>query len=370
MDANQQARLNNFDLLRLFAAIQVVIFHVSAHLKVSYDPSPLKWLIDLLGLFPGVPMFFAISGFLISKSYESKRDDLSGYFTNRALRIFPGLWICFAVSLITMLALGGLELSNLPTPSFLAYFVGQLSIVQFFTPSYLRDYGVGNPNGSLWTIPVELQFYVAIPVLYALGRSLKARSFDAVLSAVAIVSFGVGVFIEARDSGVAKILGISFLPHIWVFIVGVLVQRNFAQVHHHLVGKGLLWLSGFVVLKLLALKSGIAGAELATGAILAVATISLAYSSRDLSHRVLKGVDVSYGVYLYHMVIVNALVETGNVGPGFPVIAAYGLTVLAAVLSFLLVERPALALKNRFKPRVVKSGVVDNEAEREPVLLK
>mgnify|MGYP001238677287 CR=1 FL=1 len=62
MDLKNSTR-NNFDLLRLFAALQVALEHSSVHLQHSYA------ILDMLALFPGVPIFFFLSGYLIFGSY-------------------------------------------------------------------------------------------------------------------------------------------------------------------------------------------------------------------------------------------------------------------------------------------------------------
>ena len=80
-------RVNNFDLVRLLAALQVAVVHALMHLK------PTGSFVHIaragLELFPGVPIFFVISGLLISKSYEQS-DSIRDYYRNRCLRIFPG----------------------------------------------------------------------------------------------------------------------------------------------------------------------------------------------------------------------------------------------------------------------------------------
>ena len=81
---------NNFDLLRLFAAFQVAFSHSSVHLEHSV---PFFWF---LSLFPGVPIFFFLSGFLIYGSYQSSsnsRNQTLNFYSKRFLRLFPGLWV-------------------------------------------------------------------------------------------------------------------------------------------------------------------------------------------------------------------------------------------------------------------------------------
>lgn len=55
---------NNFDLVRLFAAIQVLMGHSISHLQLGTESS-------ILTFFPEVLMFFVISGFLITRSFDN-----------------------------------------------------------------------------------------------------------------------------------------------------------------------------------------------------------------------------------------------------------------------------------------------------------
>jgi peptidoglycan/LPS O-acetylase OafA/YrhL len=84
---------NNFDLIRLFAAAQVAVSHAADWMHV-----PLPWL-NILGYFPGVPIFFFISGYLIYQSYANIKtpDRLRVFTINRILRLFPALSICIVV---------------------------------------------------------------------------------------------------------------------------------------------------------------------------------------------------------------------------------------------------------------------------------
>ncbi|WP_437810444.1 acyltransferase family protein [Sorangium sp. So ce1078] len=344
-------RENNFDLVRILAAVQVAIFHASAHLQL---PPEGVWaqLARVFQVFPGVPIFFVVSGFLISASYERKQE-LRPYLRARLLRIYPALWICFAVSLLVACAFGFLPLDVVFSPKFAAWCVAQVTFVQFFNPSFLREFGVGVLNGSLWTIPVELTFYVCVPALYALLVRGRARpTSNALLAVVALASFAVGY---AMDTGVfgpprsfqQRLVQATIAPHLHLFMLGMLAQLNWDAVERLVRGRFLLWVVPYTVLAMALHEQLVAGPLLTALArvLLAGTVLSGAFSARSLSAKVLRHQDVSYGFYLYHMVIINAFVEKGLVGRPMYLLAALGIAVIAALASWRLVEKPMLALK-------------------------
>jgi peptidoglycan/LPS O-acetylase OafA/YrhL len=81
--------------------------------------------------------------------------------------------------------------------------------------------------------------------------------------------------------------------------------------------------------------------------LLAAVVLAGAFTRHELAARLLRGHDISYGLYLWHMIVINALVELGLLGAWRHVALAAVLAVLAAMLSWRLVERPALSLKRR-----------------------
>ncbi|MBA3736312.1 MAG: acyltransferase, partial [Actinobacteria bacterium] len=140
-------RSNNFDFLRLFAAASVVITHSIANL----DGTSFLWLDgDQQAFFyDGVPMFFILSGYLVYRSAQQNYDagrPKRAYLRNRALRVLPAIAVYFAIVVIVEL---------------LFYGVPAVSALKW--PSSLWR-GIHFPNGSLWTIPVEISFYLAVPV--------------------------------------------------------------------------------------------------------------------------------------------------------------------------------------------------------------
>ena len=86
------------------------------------------------------------------------------------------------------------------TPDWLLWWARQMSIFQGFKPAFLEPLSTGL-NGSLWTIPIELQFYVVLPVLYGILR-LRRRLGNMRLLAIALASLAVQLLIVSGHRSV------------------------------------------------------------------------------------------------------------------------------------------------------------------------
>jgi peptidoglycan/LPS O-acetylase OafA/YrhL len=308
---------NNFDLLRILAALQVAIVHVAGF--------------RLATIFPGVPVFFVISGFLVSESFENA--PLQTYFLNRALRILPGLWMCIAVSIVIVSL-------NVPIDwgQFWPWLLAQMTVAQSYNPPFLSTFGTGVLNGSLWTIPVEMQFYLLVPVLYRFRLNLP------VMIGIGILMYWVFLYWIGHGT-LFTMVSLTSLPYVYMFLVGVFLQRNRPLVQKYLVGHWPWWLAGYLIIELVTRQLGlyIAGNYLNpfSAITLACLVISLAHT-KPVRIRY----DLSYGVYLYHTPILNLFIAHGR-STGFGVVEIMGVTVALAWLSSVLIERPALRLKRR-----------------------
>ena len=110
--------------------------HAIAGLGIAAPAWPLRAITDL---FPGVPIFFFISGFLISKSFE-KNSVVREYALNRFLRIYPGLAACFLVSLASVWFTGYFATIDVSPTAMLLWAGAQLSIAQFYNPEFMQHY--------------------------------------------------------------------------------------------------------------------------------------------------------------------------------------------------------------------------------------
>jgi len=356
-------RDNNFDLLRLLAALQVVYFHVYLHLHVEL-PWRLSAINGIVSLFPCVPIFFVISGFLVSRSYERSPDAWS-YARNRFLRLYPGLWTCLAFSLVLVWAFGFLSKEFVLSYRFAAWLITQLTFLQDYNPPEFRGFGTGVVNGSLWTIPIEVSFYAVLPLLYSARRRIAELRVAWLLCSGLILAsyatyFVVTVVGDRETNFLLKLLDVTLAPHLFLFLTGVLVQRYWDRVSVFFEGRLALWTVPVLVLGwthrdiVLGLKAGSLPGLLelvafATGALsrLALAgwTLAFAFSHRSWSATLLRHNDLSYGVYIYHALVLNSFLELGWTRRPVFLVAAAAITLASAWLSWRFVERPALARK-------------------------
>ena len=355
-------RSNNFDLIRLIAALQVVIAHAIGHTPLldtlsGWQRTTFDWFLK----FPGVPVFFVISGFLIARSYERSMDDPLGYAWRRCLRIFPALWICLIATVAVLAGFGILTSEFVRSGTFWGWLAGQATFVQFFNPEQFRGFGIGVANGALWTITVELQFYLFIPLMYLtlLGR-WRGRIANLLLLILFSVSFLTYCRLDLEMNGPGgyaatpmlwKLIFVTLAPHLWMFLLGIAIHRHFEGLRRWLEGKFLLHLVLYVALLVASAlwtterSFAFYALELPARGVLALATIAAAYSARGLAGRMLRGTDISYGVYIYHSIVINVLVELGWMNSLLSVVWVVLITGLLAWLSWTVIEKPALSLK-------------------------
>ena len=172
-------RRNNFDALRLIAALSVVFSHSFLIAEGSEANEPFVWLSGnqcILGLV-GVFVFFVISGYLVTESWC--RSPLPGHFAlRRGLRIYPGLMVNVALCalllgpLVTSLPLG----AYFSSPELRDFVVKTVTLNPgpLALPGVLfADNAVGlHINGSLWTLRYEIMMYLMI-VMLGMARLLR-----------------------------------------------------------------------------------------------------------------------------------------------------------------------------------------------------
>lgn len=355
----EDQRINNFDLIRLFAASQVMLLHVANHIKLQPEFSCFK---AFLATFPGVPIFFTISGFLITASIF-KNPNISFYFRNRYLRIYPALYLCFILTFIILHLTGVLSSPSVHNKDILLWsFLSIFTIYPNITPPSIKNLLITNdPNGSLWTIPIEIQFYLLIPILYLLFKKNSSKVNNYVLLVLIIVSLLLNFFRKSWENVFDypvfwRFFACSIFPYFWNFGFGMILYLNWEKIRDFFKDKFIIWgivyLASYLVFKYLATNNMVIDYILAniTKFVLSCMVISLAYSHTYLS-KILKRNDISYGVYIYHMPVANFFIlywGIDRIGNPLFYISILATVLIISFLSWKMIEYPSLKLK-RYK---------------------
>ena len=341
---------NIFGLLRLIAALAVVVSH-SVHLAGA--PENAEPLAGLTGFSLGehaVHVFFTISGVLIAASLMRSSSILT-YLRARALRLLPGLALCV---LLTALVAGPL-LTQLPTLAYahdtgvVRYIALSLGLITANAP--LPGVFTHNPvpdivNLPLWTLKYETMCYLGLALLGFAGimRSRRLATLALVLLLVAWVA--VAAFPEHLQVGSTLL---SFLRLAFSFGLGTLAYLWRDRLPLHWFGVAG---SFFVMAALLGTRLQAPADQI----FVAYGTLWAASLPAGWLGAATRKNDLSYGVYIYDWLIAQALL---SLMPGLtqPVLLAMTLALLMpmAALSWFLIEKPALGLKQR---KVAKPAVL------------
>jgi peptidoglycan/LPS O-acetylase OafA/YrhL len=329
---------NNFTSLRLLAATVVIWFHSFALTLHAPEEPVFRFIAPLpdLGLL-GVLAFFAISGFLVTKSFTERRAPMD-FVLARVLRIYPGL---IAASLFTVLV--GAIYSKVPLHRFVASPITLDYLLHTPFGWELRDVLPGvfttNPfpnamNGSLWTLPLELKMYFGCFAAGLLSLLYRQWAFNACFAAgIAFFHFYPELFPINPGLWAARQLGLAFAAGSLIWVNSDRLPLNLPTI---LLAAGLLVISPHTSL--------FAGLFVASFTYLVLA--AALYPPFRL--RLPQPGDYSYGLYIYAFPVQQAIIAMW--APLHPVTLfalALPITLILAVASWHLIERPALRLKSR-----------------------
>lgn len=340
-------RRNNFDVLRLLAASFVLFSHSYA---LTANAEPFAGISGWTFGEVGVVMFFAMSGFLIAKSW-SEQPRLRPFAVKRGLRLLPALVVAVSVTvfvigpLFTVLPLT----SYFTDPTTWLYLVRCSLLITFAgtLPGVFED----NPypdavNGSLWTLPVEACCYAMAAALGSLGllrRSGVLVAFSCVL-VLCITPLSPFTIAPAGGTTSGNLTLVIMLGA--TFVLGSLAYSVRARLH-------LSWII-LVVLMVLWIATWGGGWTPATGVpAIAFAVLVLAFRTPAWLRRLTAPGDVSYGIYVYAFPVQQSVAAIWGPGlsPLLMMAIAFPVTYGLAFVSWRLVERPALALKRLVAPR-------------------
>lgn len=180
--------LNNFDFVRLIAAITVIIGHSIFVLDLD-ETEIIGYSLGVRAIHgSAVNVFFTLSGYLICKSYV-RNPDIRRFLKNRCLRIFPGLIFSVLITyilicpLFTSLAIGDYFLINK------SYLLNAFLYFNEFKMHHVFDQAndVNYVNRSLWTLKHEFSLYLVV-LLLGLTRVLNTIMFPIIYTIYSLLN--------------------------------------------------------------------------------------------------------------------------------------------------------------------------------------
>jgi peptidoglycan/LPS O-acetylase OafA/YrhL len=342
--ADTGGRSAGFDYLRIVLAAAVVLWHsfTTAYgngFAYSFLTTPWRPVVAVI-----VPMFFALSGWLVAGSLF--RNSLPSFIGLRAIRIVPALAVETLLSafvlgpLLTTVALS----TYLTSPVFFKYLCNVIGWIHYQLPGLFLTNPVANRvNGQLWTVPWELWCYASLLIAGWL-RIAKARTVFLGLTVLGTIGlFLFEVFVRHggmdQENGVAPpALLMGFLSAVAIFLWRDKLPWSTT------------WAIASAVLLVGLLL--IPGGDYLIGFPAAYVTIWLGLLNPK-KEGFLKSADYSYGLYIYHYAIQQALVFSFVWARQWYIVfpATFVITGAFAAFSWHLIEKPALGLR-RHLPHV------------------
>lgn len=348
MPRGTQERLDSVQMLRAIAALAVIWSHSTLEL-LRFTDVDLRTFSSLSSMGRiGVDIFFVISGFVmvyVSSRHFQKTGEVSRFVLRRIIRVVPVYW--FYTSLMLGVALAAPRLLRDFEFSWL-HVAASYFFIPWPTPG---DDGFHPLLGIGWTLNYEMFFYFLFAPFLLFAREKAVLALAGLFLCIALAG-------QALDPEAAAFWFWS-RPIILEFVAGALLALAFLRgwrlnrlLATVVMAIGLGWI---VCVAEYWNQGGLDARLFVTGvpSILIVASVTLREASNTYGATSLFRLgfirlgDASYSLYLVHMFVIRALTKILSpdaLGAAYPFVymaAVFSICVLAAIISYRFIERPA-----------------------------
>lgn len=358
-------RHNNFNTIRIAMALLVVWSHSFALYFGTEANEPISRLTNGVANAGeiAVDVFFMVSGFLITQSWERSRSWWS-YLRKRVARIYPGYMVATALCAFVLLPI---YIHQRYTPALAAKTIGLNLLLQGYFPAkdvFLRN-PVTAPNGSLWSIPFEFWCYIGVLILGV--ATLLRRRLALVAFFVVIIAVKIWLDVTGREPGGGIVGLIIGWPYIWFRMLPCFLVGTLAYLYRERLPRSATLLIAALTAFLLAAHFSLTrllAQDVLLPIVVAYAMLYLAFAVR-MPDAARFG-DFSYGSYLYAYPIQQIFKAEFSLGfPAFVTLSMIS-TLAAGALSWYGVERYFLSHASTARPAAVKPPPVNNVAGSAP----
>lgn len=334
---------NNFNLLRLTFALMVAVYHAITLPGLAGWEQAEGWTSVLAEI--GVQGFFVLSGYLVWASLE-RSPTLGLYAEKRARRLLPGYVTVVVVCAVAAVILAPAARNELSAVA--GYLGWNLAFLNFMAPGLPGVFEANRfseINGALWTLKIEVMFYLILPLLaWVLKRAGTHRWM--LLVAIYVAAEAWRLVLEqmgAQQGGIWIELSRQLPGQMSFFATGIALCAWRDDLN---------WRSMLMPLGVILLAASIAfpQAESVRAAGLGIVAVWLAVGIPKLFDAARFG-DLSYGLYIVHFPIIQGVIAAGlfRDSPAVGMAVAGGASVVLALLLWWLVERPALRQDSAYR---------------------
>lgn len=323
---------NNFDFLRFLFSFLVVIGH-----SILLSGNPEFWN----GFFAAMPnfsvySFFIISGFLIYSSFDRSKN-LNIYFRNRIKRIVPAYFFIVITFAFLLYFFSSTTLQNYFSSDWVKYLGANLVFANFLKPciQYVFENNLHCAvNGSLWTIKVEIMFYVFVPILYYFIHKKSRKSQNVIIISIYFFSLIYSYYVNKYFN---YELSKQFPGSLKYFVVGILLYINFDYFNTK---KNKILI---VFLFLGIMEFLYSPVQIIFALSLGISIVWLAFSKLPFKNFGKYG-DFSYGMYLIHFPVIQIFVQEKIYEnySFFGLFLSYVVIIFLSVMVWKLIEEPFL----------------------------
>jgi peptidoglycan/LPS O-acetylase OafA/YrhL len=296
----------------------------------------------------GVQGFFVLSGYLVYASLE-RSSSLALYAEKRIRRLYPGYAAVVVVCALAALAVSPEARANLGAVA--AYLGWNLVFLNFMAPDLPGVFEANRfseVNGALWTLKIEVMFYLILPLLAVLLRAAgRLKWLVLVLLYVGAEAWRIGFEALGAAQGSELLTGLARqLPgQMSFFVTGIAFHLIRLDVRR-LQLAGLAGLGVFVLSLLTPLGEPLRAVGLGALIIYLGAGVARSVDAARFG-------DLSYGLYIVHFPIIQTVVAAGLfASPWVGVTVAAAASLAASLLLWHLIERPALRTDSAYRRHV------------------
>lgn len=327
---------NSFDFLRYFFAFSLILVHFC-----TITDTEQFWFVT--GQMR-VKAFFTITGFLVVYSFL-RRKSLKVYCWKRILRIIPAYFttilLCYLIGFF--FSTSTFEEYYCSSQSF-KYLIANLSFMNFIEPclpGLFNDNLVGPyVNGSLWSMKLEVLFYILVPFIVWLMRKYNKAYILIAIFTINIIFHSIFDYLEYKTgNSLYHSINTSSPTTIIYFFSGTTILLYFDWFCKHIK-----WIFPFcLVYMIITFFLDYSFLYYIEPLIFSAIIVAIAYFCKPLNF-LQKYDNISYGLYLYHFPVIQVLVQYKlhlyNIYLTFMVTLL--ITVLIAIASWYIIEKPML----------------------------